>query len=748
MYVKYFVYLLMLFLLSCSSIKVGDAEKHIIDDNWLDAVLHYRMMFEKNPNDVGVKSKLRQTELKAADYYYKKGMLYLSENRDPEAIEQFQFGLSAFPNHAKLTKVLNEVLAKEKALLLFQEAQLLERSGNLNESLKTYKRVLYADSEHNASKAAIKRLNTAIQKKQRSTIFDSKELISLNFNNTDIRTAFEFIAKSFDINVVFDDSVKNTQITLFAKDMTFIQALELMLTTTNTFYQRVGSKTLLIAQDTSDKRGQYEEYIIKTYHLNSISANDMVKVLKGIVPLDKVVINESMNSFHLREKKNVINIVNRLVSLNDTKSAEVLMEVEILEVNRTKAERLGVDYGSYKALIRIPDPIPLGGSIGDAIRDTATLTLPSVSINFFKQNVDAKTLANPKIRVLSGKKASIHIGDKIPLQSSTVTESTGQIRTLYEYKDIGIKLVVEPIVNYDNSTKIKLSLEVSVLGENLGTLDNPAYRIGTRKAETIMLLRDGETAILGGLIKDEITNTQNKLPGLGEVTLFNKLFASSEGSSKQTDILLTIAPRILRSWNVSKGNLQQFHSGTKKKYATLIFDEVENNSFKKPVKKLSKKNSLNKNNINLIPKSMKSLKVNEVASGGGKLISRNTHLNFSKTQYDKNNDQPFNINLELNNAKEYGVDNIKFELMYNPDIVSFVDSDNKNIEIVQQKGKLSIRSVDIHQSLKTNHELFASLTFKGNKQGDSFLVLKTQEAYSLSGQKITIESNVSEIKIK
>src|SRR6202022_4548479 len=124
------------------------------------------------------------------------------------------------------------------------------------------------------------------------------------------------------------------------------------------------------------------------------------------------------------------------------------------------------------------------------------------------QDVDAKILANPKIRVTSGKAAKIHVGDRVPLRAASIPDATGQTRTTFDYKDTGIRLADAPVVNLASSTNGNLSLEVSALGANLGTATDPAYAIGTRNAETFMVLRDGETAILGGLIQDEEQNTR------------------------------------------------------------------------------------------------------------------------------------------------------------------------------------------------------------------------------------------------
>ena len=189
--------------------------------------------------------------------------------------------------------------------------------------------------------------------------------------------------------------------------------------------------------------------------------------------------------------------------------------------------------------------------------------MPAATLSYFIQDVDGKTLAHPQIRVLDNKEAKIHIGDRVPLPSAVIQQTTGQVQTTYNYSDIGVLLDILPIINLDRTVQVKLSLEVSSLGSNLGTSQNPAYEIGTRDADSTMLLHDGETAILGGLIQDNDTKTHNSLPILGDFPLLGDLLAGNvNNSDTRTDILLTITPHIVRDWSFPHKELQEIYSGT------------------------------------------------------------------------------------------------------------------------------------------------------------------------------------------
>ena len=570
-------FLCLVLLTSCAS-QTLVADSYISQDEWMKAVLEYRKLAANYPRDTEYKSRLKQTELKAAEYYYKRGMEVFEQNNFDGALAQFQQGLAAMPGNGKLLQATRQVLLRKEANSFYTEAMRAKEAGQLDKSRSLLKRALKAYPDFVLAEEMLAHVSVQGEEEDSGDRLkvSSRSPITLNFRQTDIRTAFEFIAKSFGIDVVFDEGVRTMPVTLFAKDVTFKEALNLILATTKTFYKTVGDNSILIAPDSKEKRGQYEDQMVRVFQLTNIHAKEMSEILKGIIPLKKIIVNTDLNTIVVRDTEEAIKVAEKVVSINDRRPAELILEVEILEVNRSKAERLGLDLGTYNLTASIPSSvtIPLAGSIRNAVRDAAILTLPSAAFNFYKQDVDAKTLANPRLRVLSGKNAKIHIGDRVPLRAATVQDATGQVRTTYDYKEIGIRLTAEPVIHLDNSVTVKVELEVSSLGQNIGTQTEPAYSIGTRNAETHMLLRDGETAILGGLIRDEDRKTRVKVPLLGDVPVLGYAFTSADDSSGRTDVLLTITPRVVRGWDLPGRDSQMFVSGSEDRFSTLpLFGE-------------------------------------------------------------------------------------------------------------------------------------------------------------------------------
>ncbi len=757
---------LMLSLLGACATAVEEARRHIAEGEWMKAVLVYREALAKDPDSIELRSRLRQVELKAADHYYQLGARRLETSDIEGAIVQFQQGLAAKPDHSKLLQAMSEALGRKEAQALYDAAVLDAEGGKKPDAIRSLKRVLDAYPDHKEAKELLAKLQKELEVEQGGTglALRSRAPITLNFRQTEIKTAFDFIAKSFGIDIIFDEAVKSTPVNLFAKDVTFEQALELALTTTKTFYKRIGPNTILIAPDTKEKRGQYEDQIVRTFQVSNIKAKEMGDIIKGLFAVKKMIVNERLNTIIVRDTEDVLELIERTVQANDRKPAEMILDVELLEVSRTKAERLGLDFGSEISLKF--DPFTVSDSWRQALK-AGTVMLPPVTFRYFKQDVDAKALANPRIRVIDGKAAKIHIGDRVPLRTSTVRDPTGSVFTNFQYADIGIKLAVEPTIHLDNSSTVKLSLEVSVLGPNLGTPKEPAYSIGTRNADTFMLLRDGETAILGGLIRDSEREGRTSVPGFGDIPLVGRLFQTSDDSAERTDVLLTITPRVVRGWDLPVKQARAFHSGTENRYMTKpLFAQFDS----APVGKSSLPPELARVDapptIVAVPGTQGGTKgvppgvsrealppvaavaPGAVAAGGPQPVL----LAFSEAVYEVNAEQEVQIGVTAQHLAD--VDHVPMEILFNPQLLKFVrgeagDLAPKDIKLTadEARGVLRIDATMAEGATATQGTL-AKVTLRAAKPGISYLVYRAPTLSKRSGGTVTAQVRASRIVIR
>lgn len=533
---------------------------------WSHAIVEYRKALAEHPDNIEYRQRLRRAELEAATYYLDRGMAFVADGKYDAAIAEFQLGLATMPDHPRLLQVSSEAMARKEAEALYAEAQNFLEAKRPADARQQLERAIEIDPEFTRATQLLAKLNDEEKKQEREKLtLTSSKPVTLNFRQTDIRAAFEFLARSFGINAVFDEGIKPAPVTLFVKDATFEQAMQLLATTSKTFNKQIGTNTLLIIPDTKDKRSQYEDHLVRTFYLNNIKAKEAADALRLVLGVKKLSVSDSSNTVTVRDSRDVIDQSEKLMDSIDRRPAEIMLDVEILEINRTKAEQLGLDFGREIG-VTFPKFV-VSDSWRQAIRG-GTVTLPATTLRYFKQDVQAKVLANPKIRTLNGKQAKVHIGDRVPLRAATIVDATGQTRTTFDYRDIGVKLTVEPTVHLDHTSTVKVVLEVSSLGQNVGTAAEPAFTIGTRNAETFMTLRDGETAILGGLIQDEERKSRIKLPGVGDVPLVGSLFTSHDDEKKRTDVLLTITPRVVRGWQIPAKSSLAFFSGSEQTYSS------------------------------------------------------------------------------------------------------------------------------------------------------------------------------------
>jgi general secretion pathway protein D len=468
----------------------------------------------------------------------------------------------------------------------------------------------------------------------------------------------------------------------------------------------------------------------------------------------------------VRDTEDVIKLSERIIDNNDRKPAEMILEVEILEVNRTKAEKLGLDFGTYSTTINVPPSgtVPLYGASA-AFKAAATISIPPLTFRLFKQDVDAKILANPKIRVINGRPAKIHIGDRVPLRASTIVDATGQTRTTYDYKDIGIKLVAEPTIYLDNSALVKLGLEVSSLGENLGTANDPAFKIGTRNAETFMLLRDGETAILGGLIQDQELNTRIKVPGLGDIPALGSLFTSYDDQTTRTDVLLTITPRVVRGWDVPTRLAREFYSGSENVYSDKpLFANLETAAgatirTEPGAAGTAVAAAAPVGGVVPAPAPGAPAPVAALAPGAAsgapasKTPGAPPILAFSDPVYEVASGQNFDI--KLMGANLAGAVSVPLEVLYNPQLLSYVSgakgdvaADSFNSTADASRGALNISLSLSAGATQPANAVLARVTMRGEKAGVSYLVYRVPAIKTESGEVLNAQVRAARVVVK
>ncbi len=389
---------------------------------------------------------------------------------------------------------------------------------------------------------------------------NSDKQVTLELRDAEVKVVFEALSRATGINFILDKDIKpNTKATIFVKKMRIEDAIEIVLSSNGLQKKVLSENTALIYPNTPAKLKDYQDLVIRNFYLTNTNAKQVALLVKTMLKTKDVFIDERLNMFVMRDRPEVIRLAEKLVAANDLADPEVMLEIEVLEVSRTRLQELGIVYPNQVSVLT---PATLTVEALKALKSANYAVSPNPALNFKKTTGDVNLLSNPRIRVKNNEKAKVLVGDKVPIITTTSTANVG-ISESVQYVDVGLKVDVEPRILLDDFVNIKVGLEVSSLGEKTVTRNGTTvYTIGTRNANTLLRLKDGETQVLAGLILDDERKNASKLPALGDIPILGRLFSSQEDKKSKTEIVLAITPKVLGNIRQPEGDEMEYWSGT------------------------------------------------------------------------------------------------------------------------------------------------------------------------------------------
>jgi len=400
--------------------------------------------------------------------------------------------------------------------------------------------------------------------------------VTLQLRDAPTKMVFEVLSRETGINFILDKDVKSdTKTTIFVQDVPVEQAIDLVLDQNALARQILADNMVLIYPNIAAKQKDYEQQIVRTFYLTNAVPKDAESMLKTVLAAKTMFVDERTNVLVIRDTPDVVRMAEKLVASLDVAEPEVMLEVEVLELSRSRLQDLGIQYPTSATFT--PSRLAkatTGGSSGLLLSDLShqnsdTIGISqslAVTVNAMKQAGLVNTLASPRIRARNKEKAKVLIGSKEPVITNSVTPTasgapvvTGSV----QYLDVGLTLEVQPTIYLDSDVAIKLSLEVSSILKQVATASGTiAYEIGTRNANTLLRLKDGETQILAGLIQESDTRTANTIPGLGDIPILSHLFGTHHSDHEKDEIVLSITPRIIRMQPRPSSDATEFWYGT------------------------------------------------------------------------------------------------------------------------------------------------------------------------------------------
>jgi general secretion pathway protein D len=567
---------------------------------WEEAATAYQEDLREDASNPDLEAKLAVARARAAAVHAERGEAMLKDRNLPGAIEAMKHALTLAPANAHYRAELAEAQRYKEGEDHLSAGQKFLKAGRLEEAAEAFEQALARDPDLKAAQDGLIQIAER-QRAGRNLIFTnaSRQPITLKFQNARTKEVFEVLARAGGINFMFDKDLRDDPVTIFLKDSTFEEALNLILATQNLFMRRVGTDTILIIPKSKQKMDQYQDLMIRTFYISNGKAKDLVNLLRTMLESKRIYVNEELNAIVIRDTPDKVRLADRIISANDRKPGEVVFEIEVVEVDKTKSDKFGLEFAKQAGAALVPpgqnNPTAFPGPNTvlfnwqqlRTLNPTSYLfTLPtSILLDFLRSESNAKTLANPRLRVVNNKLAKINIGDKVPILLSTTntipgivpgTVPTQSTITSIEYKDVGVKLSVEPNIHLNAQVTLKLQLEVTSLGDLITLQTNPLiqqFKFGTRTAETILTLKDGESVVIGGLLQDQDRTTVSKVPGLGDIPALGWLFKNTTRDTVRTDVILAITPRIVRGLEMPGADEQSFWSGTEESYSVKpLFD--------------------------------------------------------------------------------------------------------------------------------------------------------------------------------
>jgi general secretion pathway protein D len=397
---------------------------------------------------------------------------------------------------------------------------------------------------------------------------------TLSFRDAGSRDVFMAIARFAGISLIFDSTFRESPVTVDLRNSSLPDALNTVAGATRTFYRVTSPQTVVIVPDTPAKRREYEEEIVRTFYLSNADLKETMDLLRLILDARRISPITATNAITIKDTPEHISAAARVLSAIDKARPEVVIDVELLEIDRTKLLEYGLQIAS-------PGSPGLNGAVtiapGGTPTETLTLqalknlsqsdilltNLPGIYYRLLKTDTNTRALANPQLRTSEGMTATARFGDRVPVPVTTFAPiATGgtpqQPITSFQYENVGVNIDITPRMHHDDDVTLQLNIAItSISGTGFGGL--PTF--GNREIKTVIRLRDGETSLLAGLIRDDERRTLDGIPGLSDLPLLGHLFSHSTRQTEQSDIVLTLTPHIVRVLDLNEADLRPFKVG-------------------------------------------------------------------------------------------------------------------------------------------------------------------------------------------
>ncbi len=521
------------------------------------------------------------------------------------AVEYYRQAVQADPGNPKYQLALSRAMlaASEQHL---DQAQLAEARGQLDMALREYRRASELDPANRAVATKVSQVERTIREQieaarrpppQPATpSFSPPALADLNtvvqplrFVQASVKDILDSIGELMGINVAYDTAFQDRVWSLDVSGLTLGDVLSLIMLNNGLFYQVLNPTTIMVIPDTAPKRAQFEQQVVRRFAIAYVDVDELQQTLTNILRptgtqqiAPSISSNPSTRSLTVRATTTMMDIIEQVIRQHDKPQAEIIVDVQILEVNRNRAKQFGLDLGSYSINAAFsPETDPRIDAADDGLlsrpfnANTVSrgisardfyLSVPTAAINFLETDSETKVIAKPQLRGSAGAELTLNLGEQIPVPATTFTPIAGgganiNPLTSFDYKDVGVNVQLTPQVTLDGDIMMELAVETSTLGGGIDIAGQNLPSFGSRAVQTTLRLRDGESSLLAGLLQESERKSLRGLPYILRIPVIRQLFTSNDQSTQQTDIVMLLTPRIVRTAETTPEDLAPIFIG-------------------------------------------------------------------------------------------------------------------------------------------------------------------------------------------
>jgi len=527
------------------------------------------------------------------------------------AVEHYRQAVQAEPTNPEYRIALERAMINASQGHL-DRAQVAEARGQLDEALRAYRRASEFDPPNRRIASKVSELERTIRDQLETSrprpsaqqireaaraaapppLFNFNTVVQpIRFQQASVRDILNAIGEGTGINVTYDSTFQDRVYSVSMEGVTLEEALNQIVSANQLFYKVMNPKTIMVIPDTQQKRAQYEEQVLQNFPISYDDPTAIAQTINQVVRTagqqlaPVVTANKTSNTITVRATAAMMAIIARMISTLDKPKAEVVADVQILEVNRSRTRQFGLDLGAYSLnAVFSPETDPRGGATGD---DTTTasrlfnantvsrgistndfyLAVPAAVIRFLESDSETKVLAKSQLRGAEGAELKLNLGEDIPVPSTTFTPlaqggANFNPLTSFTYRPVGVTVEMTPRVSIEGDVRLDLVVESSTLGAGITIAGQELPSFGTRRVETQLRLREGEATLLAGLLQENQRRMLTGFPWLLNLPVIKQLFSSNDQSVQQTDIVMLLTPRIVRTQEYTPQDLAPIFIGT------------------------------------------------------------------------------------------------------------------------------------------------------------------------------------------